>query len=381
MAVSLIFVPISAFAKENGGNGNKGNKFNVCLKAFGHFIAPGWIKNNGTTTLSDDDCALPPGIAKKLGINNRGPGNANGTTDTTAPVMRNIVVTPGINRAVVTWQTDENSDSRVFYSTTTPVNVSSSNPLSVSSSLRVTNHRLVLRNLNPNTTYFLVASSKDRFNNTATSTQMSFTTNNSSVVTDTTAPVLSSLVATPAATTTTITWNTNEAADSAVFFSTSLPVNTSATATQVVSSDLRITTHSLTMTGLATSTTYFAVVRSRDAAGNTTFSSPLSFTTGTNADVTSPVMTNLITVVGTSSLRLTWNTNEPATSKVFYSTTTPVNISSTSTPFVEDVNLVTSHSVNVTGLSTSTLYRIVVQSKDAALNVSSGIEFPVTTSQ
>ncbi len=199
--------------------------------------------------------------------------------------------------------------------------------------------------------------------------------------TDTVAPTLSSIVATPAMTTATLTWHTNEASDSAVYFGTSLPVNTSATATQVMSSSTKVTNHSVTLTGLNASTTYYAVIGSRDAAGNMTLSSAISFTTTSNADVTAPVMTNLITVVGTSSLRFTWNTNEPSTSKVFYSTTTPVNTASTSTLFAEDTSLVTSHSITLTGLSTSTLYRIVVQSKDASANLSSGIEFPVTTSQ
>jgi hypothetical protein len=174
---------------------------------------------------------------------------------------------------------------------------------------------------------------------------------------------------------------TNEPADSAVYFGASLPVNTNASATQVSSSSTKLTTHSMTLTGLTASTTYYAVIRSRDAAGNTTLSSTISFTTTTNADVTAPVMTNLITVVGTSSLKFTWNTSEPATSKIFYSTTTPVNVTSTTTPFVQNLALATSHSVTLTGLGTSTLYRIVIQSKDASANLSSSAEFPVTTSQ
>lgn len=383
VAVSLVVMPVAAFADSGGNDDNNRRKQSsgCSLRAFGHLIAPGWIKKNGTSTSSDDDdCSLPPGIAKKISsINNRGPGNAN---DTTAPIIRNVTINPGINRAVVTWTTNENSDSKVFYSLTSPVNASSSNTLSVSSSLRVTNHRLVLRNLSPNTTYLLTVSSKDRFGNTATGTEVSFTTQPASTTgTDTVAPTVSLIVVTPGATTATVTWNTDEAADSAVFFSTSLPVNTSATATQAVSSDIRITTHSLQMTGLSTSTTYYAVVRSRDASGNVTLSSPVSFTTGANADVTAPTITNLVTVVGTSTLKFMWNTNELATSKVFYSTTTPVNVTSTSTPFVEDTALVTSHSVTLTGLSTSTLYRVIVQSKDSSLNVGNVIEFPVTTSQ
>jgi hypothetical protein len=198
---------------------------------------------------------------------------------------------------------------------------------------------------------------------------------------DTVAPTISSIVAVPAVTTATVTWMTNEPADSAVYFGASLPVNTNASATQVSSSSTKLTTHSMTLTGLTASTTYYAVIRSRDAAGNTTLSSTISFTTTTNADVTAPVMTNLITVVGTSSLKFTWNTSEPATSKIFYSTTTPVNVTSTTTPFVQNLALATSHSVTLTGLGTSTLYRIVIQSKDASANLSSSAEFPVTTSQ
>lgn len=199
--------------------------------------------------------------------------------------------------------------------------------------------------------------------------------------TDTVAPTLSTIVATPSVTSATLTWMTNENADSAVYFGTSLPVNTSATATQVVSTSAKTSNHTITLTGLNASTTYFAVIGSRDNAGNLTLSSPISFTTGSAADVTAPVMTNLITVVGTSSLTFTWTTNEPSTSKVFYSTTTPVNTSSTSTAFVENLSLVTNHSITLTGLATSTQYHVVVQSKDSSTNTATGIEFPVTTSQ
>jgi hypothetical protein len=199
--------------------------------------------------------------------------------------------------------------------------------------------------------------------------------------TDAVAPAISSIVVTPGATTAMVTWNTNEAADSAVFFSASLPVNTSATATQTVSSPLGITTHSLRLQNLATSTTYYAVVRARDAAGNVTFSSPVSFVTGTSADMTAPVVTDVVTIVGTSTLRFTWNTSELSTSKVFFSTTTPVNVTSTSTPFVENLSLSTNHSMTLSGLMASTTYRIVIQSKDSSSNTGSVTEFPVTTSQ
>lgn len=199
--------------------------------------------------------------------------------------------------------------------------------------------------------------------------------------TDTTAPIISSIIATPGTTTASVAWNTNELADSAVFFSTSLPVNTNATGSQMVSSDAKVFGHNLTLNNLSASTTYFVVIRSRDASGNAAMSSTFSFTTGVATDNVSPIITNLIVFNGTSTLRFTWNTNEPATSKIFYSTTTPVNVNSTSTPFVENTALVTSHDITITGLATSTVYRIVVQSKDAANNIGTVNEVPVTTSQ
>ncbi|HCR52570.1 TPA: hypothetical protein DIV48_02900, partial [Candidatus Kaiserbacteria bacterium] len=98
LAASLALSPAMAFAKENGRgnarasvsaseradvrahtdadeqedadeNGRKDGRANVatCLTAFGHLIAPGWIKHHGTTTVASH-CFLPFGIAKKLGL-------------------------------------------------------------------------------------------------------------------------------------------------------------------------------------------------------------------------------------------------------------------------------------------------------------------------
>lgn len=83
------------------------------------------------------------------------------------------------------------------------------------------------------------------------------------------------------------------------------------------------------------------------------------------ADTTAPVITVGPTVTANTtgtSVTITWTTNEASTSRVDYGTTASYGSN------VEDLTLVTSHSVNLTGLTTDTLYHYQVTSKDAANN-------------
>ncbi len=97
LAAAVLISPTFALAKENGkGNGqdvktavhaqakvkveiaktdndNDGDEGiatttgnpSACLKAFGHFFAPGWIQNNGALSISDA-CHFPFGIGKLM---------------------------------------------------------------------------------------------------------------------------------------------------------------------------------------------------------------------------------------------------------------------------------------------------------------------------
>ncbi len=101
------------------------------------------------------------------------------TGDTTAPVITNVLSTATATTAKITWTTDEASDSKVFYSTTTPVDINSSSVLSVSDGAMVTAHTINLASLTANTTYYFVVQSKDSAGNKGTSTEYSFKTNTS----------------------------------------------------------------------------------------------------------------------------------------------------------------------------------------------------------
>ncbi len=95
---------------------------------------------------------------------------------------------------------------------------------------------------------------------------------------DVTAPVVSGITLSGlASTSVTVNWTTNEAANSKVYFGTTTPLNLGSAS--VVSSSTLGTNHSLMLSGLATSTTYYFVVESKDAANNTATSSQNSFVT------------------------------------------------------------------------------------------------------
>lgn len=97
--------------------------------------------------------------------------------------------------------------------------------------------------------------------------------------TDTVAPVISGIVATATtATSVQINWATNELADSKVWYGTVNPVVT-ATPTAVVSSSIYALNHTMTLSGLTPTTTYYYVVVSADQAGNTATGAQQSFTT------------------------------------------------------------------------------------------------------
>ena len=82
--------------------------------------------------------------------------------DDTPPVISGVSVTNlRFNRATVVWDTDEPSDSVVFYDTSVPP------ALSKSSTRRVLSHALTLSSLLENTTYYFSVESTDEAGNTA----------------------------------------------------------------------------------------------------------------------------------------------------------------------------------------------------------------------
>lgn len=190
---------------------------------------------------------------------------------------------------------------------------------------------------------------------------------------DTTAPTFSSVsVGTLTATTAMITATTSEPTTVRAQYGT-----TTAYGATTAFGTLGTTT-ALTLTGLTPSTTYHFVLNARDAAGNTATSTDAVFTTAATPDTTAPVISGIqatsTTATGTT---LTWTTNESASGKVYYGTTTPLALGSALSIF--DPAFVTNHSIALSGLTASTTHYYVIESKDAAGNTATSTESSFAT--
>lgn len=198
------------------------------------------------------------------------------------------------------------------------------------------------------------------------------------VVTDTTAPVISSITTASITTTSAvIVWSTNEAATSKLFFGTTAPVSTSTAGW----TDMTLqTSHSAPLSSLTANMTYFYVIMSTDAANNSSVSSQGTFTTNAVADVNAPVISSFgATATGSTTATVSWTTNEAATTKTYYGTTSPVTTASAWS--VVNTALTTSHTSLITGLTASTTYFTIVESRDAANNVATSSQISFTTTQ
>jgi hypothetical protein len=170
----------------------------------------------------------------------------------------------------------------------------------------------------------------------------------------------------------TVTWTTNEPADSQVEYGL-----TNLYGTSTILDTSSVLSHSVPITGLAPATLYHFRVTSRDTASNPTTSGDFTFTTTGAADITPPV----ISAVTASSLTatgatITWTTNELADSQVEYGLTTSYG---SSTSIIDTSPQVTNHSVPITGLTASTLYHFRVKSRDAAGNLQTDTDNTFTT--
>lgn len=288
-------------------------------------------------------------------------------TDSTPPVISSVSTSAlTMTGATVAWTTDESSNSRVYYGTSSPLDLSTAS--SIFNSTLVTAHSVEVVGLSAGTNYYYVVESADSSLNKATSSEQSFAT----AAPDTTPPVISAVTSTTVtAGSATIAWTTNEVAATKVYYSAVSPINL--LASNFVINGTLVTGHSINISALSASTTYYFVVESTDGSGNTATSSQYLFTTLPPPDTTMPVLSSIASSGITSTgATITWNTNEAATSKVYYGTTTPLVLSSAAS--ISDSSLLTGHSLGITGLTASTTYYFVAESKDAANNTGTSAE-------
>jgi hypothetical protein len=181
--------------------------------------------------------------------------------------------------ATVSWVTDEPAVSGVSWNDGVAYGVLTDPRL-------VTRHSQQITGLKPGTTYFLTVSSTDALGNGPTlsqtvsfQTQASEQTGRPQVVV---VPALGAVLHNSAV----LTWQTDQPASSEVRYGTS-----AAALTQAESRAQLVSKHSVALVNLLPGTTYYAQVRSTNAAGRSSADAPaLSFTTQA-APVTAPATT------------------------------------------------------------------------------------------
>jgi peptidoglycan hydrolase-like protein with peptidoglycan-binding domain len=291
--------------------------------------------------------------------------------DTVPPVV-SAVATASVSPTSenVTWATGELADGQVEYGTTEGYGTSSS----LDSTLNVS-HTQTLAGLAPSTTYHYRVLSKDATGNLTTSPDYTFTTESLPIVNtpvvnppaDTTPPVISGVANSEISTNTaTLIWETNELASSTLQYGTTTSYGSSATVGVTAA-----LAHTAVLTGLAPSTTYHYCISATDLSGNLTNSCGHQFSTesaGTPqqnlTDITAPLITSTSTGTPSSmSASVSWTTDEAATSRVQYGTTTGYGLET-----ALDGNLVTSHAVSLTNLSLGTEYHYQIITADSAGN-------------
>jgi hypothetical protein len=168
---------------------------------------------------------------------------------------------------------------------------------------------------------------------------------------DVTAPVITNVAVSTATSSATVTWTTSEPATGQVGFGTT----TSYGSASAFDSSLS-TSHTATLTGLSAGTTYHFQIVSTDAAGNMAATSDATFAIASVPSA--PMISNIsVSVTGTSTATIMWNTDAAASGQVFFGTTASLGSSTTLNSTAS-----TTHSVNLSNLTQGTTYHFVVVS-------------------
>ena len=308
-------------------------------------------------------------------------GEGGGGTEGTPPEISNVEVpssTVYTTQATVKWDTNELSDSTVGYSAEPGKFINETGVGSmVDNADNMGRHKVTLTELEASTTYYFKVESVDSAGNIASSTDGSdgytFTTDPGPTIPNVSASLITNHSAN-------ISWTTDKPSDSVVTFSENSDL-TEPTTIQG-SSDL-VTQHNVEIDGLDQGTTYYYQVESTDSDGYTAIDNNggdyYNFTT--TADNEPPTISfnsdEDISNITDTSAKVTWTTDELATSTLNYGTSTEFSQSMT----IEENN--TGHIYYLNDLQVATQYYLQLKSTDingnTAIKDNNGAGYTFTT--
>jgi phosphodiesterase/alkaline phosphatase D-like protein len=268
--------------------------------------------------------------------------------------------TPTQTTATLTWTTDQAASSTVLYGSTSAYGTAST------SAALVTTHSLSLSGLTPATTYHFQVGGANSAGTVSTSSDQTFVT---ASIPDTTIPLVSLTAPTPgaivsgSAVTLSASSTDNVAVAGVTFTVNGVTIGSEATSSSTVFSTVWNTT-------ATSSGSYSIKAISRDTAGNTATSTPVTVTVSNPGPVISGISSG---TPGQSSDTITWNTSVPAQDTVSYGGTTGYGTASSSFLYQ------TTHTIVLSGLTPSTTYHYSIQSTDSLNNISTSTDRTFTT--
>ncbi|PIR75379.1 MAG: hypothetical protein COU34_03090, partial [Candidatus Magasanikbacteria bacterium CG10_big_fil_rev_8_21_14_0_10_43_9] len=299
-----------------------------------------------------------------------------GGSDFTSPTISNVASSAvGPQTATITWDTDEPSDSTIEYITVTGGDFSTADSIGIATMLDTTaglgQHTVVLTNLQPNTTYYYQVKSTDPSTNLGTSKDgvdgYSFTTLSG--------PTISEISVTDVANqSATISWQTDSAATSYVYYSTTTNFSSP---TQTGSVD-ETTSHAVTVSNLTADTQYYYYVQSGAASDKNVVDGQITYYSFiTTNDATAPTITfnsnTDITNLSDTGVTISWTTDQSASSTLEYGTTDSYGTTE------QNNNYNTNHTYTLSSLTLGTTYYVRLKNTDANQNTSTSTEFTFTT--
>ena len=266
--------------------------------------------------------------------------------------------------AKIKWFTDKNTTSSIFYGVQS--NVYDQEVSKAYDSVTV--HEVILSNLQPKTTYFFVAKSKDTNGSVAQSEEKQFTT-------PLPVPEVQNLQVRD------ITENSATVAFATGYYATSVVeyIEIESLEKATVGETGFSKDHSIVLQNLKDNKSYSCIVIARDDEGQQSQSASITFTTlrDTQAPKIDSVKFDLNVISGKNKVRATiaWKTDEDSTSQIKYK-------ESNSDTYIDSAELtdkVKNHFVTLPDLKPQTTYKMIAVSNDKSENIGLSEEFVILT--
>lgn len=264
------------------------------------------------------------------------------TADTDQPKVKDI----GTKKATIFWFTDRDSDSKIAYGTSS----GKYNPEEVGNTSQTGNHTVSLSNLSPGTTYYYIAKWTDADGNTGQSGERSFTTLPPPAISEVEAKNISINGAQ-------ITFRSKDASKIAVYYGK----NGGFGGATSINTATRESTYTVNLKDLDDGVKYTFKLNGVDSDGNEYPGNTYSFTTLARPKI-SNVRFQPVAGEPSSTQKVTWDTNVPATSELSYG---PKGVKKNDLLVSK---LVTQHEMIITSLQDDTEYELVARSTDSAGN-------------